>query len=285
MLLPRENTFRSFRQLFREHLEDMYDRDEIDALFRISVEEQLGVKWSHAILGNRFSESDINLVSPVLEELKEGRPLQYILGRTEFLGCRIMVDERVLIPRPETEELCELILQENAKERPLRVLDIGTGSGCIPIALKKHAPEWKVSAVEVDAEALKLADQNARHNSTDVEFMELDILKASRLSDHYDIIVSNPPYVAEEEKLEILDNVLVHEPHLALFVPDTDTLLFYRRISGLAANALLPGGRLYFEINGRFGAETLAVMEAAGLSDCRLIQDLSGKDRFAVGNR
>jgi len=283
MLLPRENTFRSFRQLFREHLEGMYEPEEVDALFRISVEEKLGVRWSHAMLDGRFSESDINRVSPVLQGLKEGRPLQYLLGYTDFLGCRIDVDERVLIPRPETEELCELILRENPKDRPLLVLDIGTGSGCIPIALKKNASPWQLSALDVSEAALQLATANALLNGTEVQFHLMDILSALSLPYQYDLIVSNPPYVAEEEKLEILDNVLVHEPHLALFVPDRDTMLFYRKIARLAATALVPGGKLYFEINGRFGSETLAEMTEAGLRNCRVLKDISGKERFAVG--
>lgn len=283
MLLPRENTFRSFRQLFREHLEDMYDQAEVDALFRISIEEKLGLSWSHSLLEGRFSESDINRVSPVLEALKQGRPLQYILGHTEFLGCRIAVDERVLIPRPETEELCEYILKENQKNLTLKVLDIGTGSGCIPIALKKHAPQWQVSALDVSEAAVQLATANALLNRTEVQLHQIDILTATTLPEQYDIIVSNPPYVAEEEKLEILDNVLVYEPHLALFVPDTDTMLFYRKISQLAVKALVPGGKLYFEINGRFGNETLDVMTGAGLRNCRVLKDISWKERFAVG--
>jgi release factor glutamine methyltransferase len=283
MLLPRQNTFRSYRELFRELLDSLYDRDEVDAIFRSVMEDRLGVAWSHQLLDARFSESDINRVSPLLEQLATGRPLQYVLGHTDFLGCRIRVDERVLIPRPETEELCETVLREQPQDRALRVLDIGTGSGCIAIALKKHAPAWQVSALDVDSGALALAAQNAIENAVDVQFHQNDILNAQELKGQYDLIVSNPPYVAEEEKMDILDNVLVHEPHLALFVPDTDTMLFYRKIAQLAATALAPGGRLYFEINCRFGADTLAVMEEAGLRNSRLIVDLSGKQRFAAG--
>ena len=273
------------RDLFREHLTEMYDQGEVDAMFRIAIEEKLGVKWSSRRLDERFTESDINLVSPVLEKLATGRPLQYILGHTEFMGCKLKVDERILIPRPETEELCGIILNENTKTSALRVLDIGTGSGCIPISLKKHAPNWTVSALEVDASALSLAMENAKDNAVEVYFIQQDILLGKALIGMYDIIVSNPPYIAEEEKKDILDNVLIHEPHLALFVPDTDTLLFYRTISSLAFPAMNAGGKLYFEINERFGKETVAVMKAAGFSKCRVIKDLSGKDRFVVGSK
>jgi len=285
MLLPRNNTFKAMRDLFREHLAEMYDQGEVDAMFRIAIEEKLGVKWSSRMLDERYTESDINLVSPVLEKLATGRPLQYILGHTEFMGCKLKVDERVLIPRPETEELCSIILEAHAKSDHLHVLDIGSGSGCIPISLKKHAPNWAVSAIEVDAGALTLATENAKDNAVDVYFIQQDILSEKALIGMYDIIVSNPPYIAEEEKKDILDNVLIHEPHLALFVPDTDTLLFYRTISSLAFPAMNAGGKLYFEINERFGKETVAVMKAAGFAKCRIIKDLSGKDRFAVGVR
>jgi release factor glutamine methyltransferase len=285
MLLPRNNTFKAMRDLFREHLTEMYDQGEVDAMFRIAIEEKLGVKWSSRRLDERFTESDINLVSPVLEKLATGRPLQYILGHTEFMGCKLKVDERILIPRPETEELCGIILNENTKTSALHVLDIGTGSGCIPISLKKHAPNWTVSALEVDASALSLAMENAKDNAVEVLYIQQDILSGKALIGMYDIIVSNPPYIAEEEKKDILDNVLIHEPHLALFVPDTDTLLFYRTISSLAFPAMNTGGKLYFEINERFGKETVAVMKAAGFSKCRVIKDLSGKDRFAVGSK
>lgn len=283
MLLPRENTFRAFRQLFREHLQDMYEPEEVDALFRISIEEKLSISWSHTLLNGRFNESDINRLSPILEGLMEGRPLQYLLGHTNFLGCRIGVDNRVLIPRPETEELCELVLRENPKESSLNVLDVGTGSGCIPIALKKYAPRWHLSALDVASGALQLAAANAQQNNAEISFHQIDILSVAELPARYDLIVSNPPYVAEQEKLDILDNVLVHEPHLALFVPDTDTMLFYRKIACLAATALVSGGKLYFEINERFGSETIAEMIETGLRNCRVLQDLSGKDRFAVG--
>lgn len=283
MLLPGNNSFKALRDLFRQHLSDLYDQGEIEAIFRIAIEEKLGVIWSHRLLDVRFSESDINRVSPVLEALATGKPLQYILGHAEFLGCKLKVDARVLIPRPETEELCTIILNENSKTDALRVLDIGTGSGCIPISLKKHATAWTVWAIEVDAGAIALAAENATENKVQVHLLQQNILFEKALIGSYDIIVSNPPYIAEEEKKDILNNVLIHEPHLALFVPDTDTLLFYRSISQLAFCALNAGGKLYFEINERFGKETLAVMKAAGFAKCLVIKDLSDKNRFASG--
>jgi release factor glutamine methyltransferase len=282
MLLPAENSFRAYRQLFRDLLSPIYGLAECDAIFRLVVEERIGKQWSHGLLGGRFTESDINRISPVLEELTTGRPVQYALGYADFMGCRIRVDGRVLIPRPETEELCGIILRENPKDRPLRVLDIGTGSGCIPIALKKNAPLWHVSALDVDSGALELAGENAAANGTDVRFLQRDILTMAALDEGYDIIVSNPPYVAEHERDTLMEHVAVHEPHLALFVPDTDTLLFYRAIARLAKDALTGGGRLYLEINERFGRETLELVETTKFTDASLIQDLSGKDRFVA---
>lgn len=282
MLLPSENSFRAFRQLFRDYLSPLYDQSECDAIFRMVVEDRLGRSWSHALLDGRFTESDINRVSPLLEELSTGRPVQYVLGHADFLGCRLAVDGRVLIPRPETEEMCQIILNENLNNRPLKVLDIGTGSGCIPIALKCKAPMWRVSAIDVDNGALELARANAAANGTEVYFLQNDILIEVALPEHYDIIVSNPPYVAEHERDTLMEHVVVHEPHLALFVPDTDTLLFYRTIAQLAKNALNSGGKLYFEINERFGKETLELVKEMGFSQPRLIRDLSGKDRFVA---
>ena len=280
MLLPSENSFRAFRQLFRDCLSPLHDALECDAIFRMVVEDCLGRPWSHQLLDERFTESDINRISPLLEQLIAGRPVQYVLGQADFMGMRLRVDGRVLIPRPETEELCGIILQENPKEKPLRVLDIGTGSGCIPIALKVNAPVWQVSAVDVDSGALELAQSNAVANNAEVTFFQRDILAAEYLPGSYDIIVSNPPYVAEHERDTLMEHVVVHEPHLALFVPDTDTLLFYRVIARLAKDALIAGGKLYFEINERFGEETLLLVESMGFSEARLLSDLSGKHRF-----
>jgi release factor glutamine methyltransferase len=283
MLLPSKNTFEALRQLFREHLQSIYEISEIDVLFRIVVEDKLGVKWKQLMLSERFSESDINLVSPALEALIDGKPLQYILGNTEFFECKLKVDSRVLIPRPETEELCDLIIGENSKLSALSVLDIGTGSGCIPIALKHHAPKWELYAVDIDANALQLAEENAKLNNTIVHFSRLDVLQTTTLEGEFDIVISNPPYIAESEKTIIHKNVLDNEPHLALFVPNADALLFYRKITKLAVQSLKKGGKLYFEINERFGNETMALLVDSGFQNCRIIKDLSGKERFVVG--
>lgn len=283
MLLPQENTLGSLRKLYRDVLSPMYDRVEIDALWRYSLQDLLQIEVKHTELNRPLlTESNLNTLIPVLERLVNGEPYQYIIGHVNFYGCTIKVDERVLIPRPETEELCELVLRENNTTHALQVIDLGTGSGCIPIALKSMASAWKVDAVEIDTGALALAKENAAINHLEIGFHQLDLLTEKSLPDTYSIIVSNPPYIADKEASSIKKNVLVYEPHLALFIADEDPLLFYRKILDLGKHALKRGGKIYFELNEQYGAETDALMQEKGYSDTRILQDLSGKNRFAV---
>jgi len=284
MLLPRENTLRSLRVLYRDVLGSMYENEEIDALWKYSLEDKLNIEVKATNLDEPIlTESNLNTIIPVLERLTTGEPYQYIIGEVEFYGCKLKVDKRVLIPRPETEELCELVLRENDTTKPLNVIDLGTGSGCIPIALKSKAPAWQVNAVEVDEGALSLAKQNANFNNLEIKFQQGDLLATYDLRlDTYDLIISNPPYIAEKEAVEINDNVLVHEPHLALFIPDEDPLLFYRKMLDIGQESLEKGGKLYFEFNERYGTEMTELMQQKGYIDIRIIKDLSGKDRFAV---
>lgn len=284
MLLPRENTLRSLRDLYRDILGSMYEVEEIDALWRYSLEDKLSIKVKQTELEIPvLTESNLNTIIPVLERLAKGEPYQYIIGQTEFLGCRLRVDKRVLIPRPETEELCELVLRENDTTQQLNVIDLGTGSGCIPIALKSKAPAWQVSAVDVSEGALTVAKENATLNNLDITFHQADILNPqySLLTTH-SLIISNPPYIAEKEADTIKENVLVHEPHLALFIADEDPLLFYRKMLDIGQTALEKGGKFYFEFNEQYGAEMQDLMMQKGYTDIRIIKDLSGKDRFAT---
>jgi release factor glutamine methyltransferase len=283
MLLPKQNTFRSLRNLFHDVLGSMYEAEEIDTLWRYSLEDKLHMKVKPAELERPvLTESDLNTIIPVLERLATGEPYQYIIGEVEFLGCKLKVDNRVLIPRPETEELCELVLRENDTTQPLNVIDLGTGSGCIPIALKSKASAWNVSAVDVSEEALALATENATLNNLKINFQQLDLLtpRPSSLVP-YHLIVSNPPYIAEREAAEIKDNVLVYEPHLALFIADEDPLLFYRSMLDMGHHSLKKGGKCYFEINEKYGSQLAELMAQKGYSDIRILKDLSGKDRFA----
>ena len=218
-------------------------------------------------------------VESIIERLKRHEPIQYILGETEFFGLTFHVNENVLIPRPETEELVELILKENNKIG-LCVLDIGTGSGAIAIALAKHMKNADVSAWDISSKALDVAALNSKSNSATVSFKQIDALSDYPLDKKFDIIVSNPPYVLENEKELMEQNVLDYEPHQALFVPDNNPLLFYKRIADIASNLLNHKGKLYFEINQAKGKGMLGMLEEKGFTNVTLFQDLSNKDRM-----
>ena len=240
-----------------------------------------------------FSESEIKDWNVILEQLKLELPIQYILGSTSFYGLKFEVNENVLIPRPETEELVEWIINSNLKissaqfgkasgERfnNLKILDIGTGSGCIAIALAKNLPNAQVFAIDVSERALATAKKNAEQNDVNINFIQKNILETTDLEQQFDIIVSNPPYVRNLEKAEIKKNVLEHEPHLALFVDDHDALIFYRKIGELAQKNLSKQGKLYFEINQYLGKETVELLENLGFSDVELKKDIYGNDRM-----
>ena len=231
-----------------------------------------------------LSDENLQKWNQFLSELMLGKPIQYILGVTEFYGLPFLVNENVLIPRPETEELVELILKEEGKGKrekgKVRVLDIGTGSGCIPIALKKNLPNADVYAIDISEKALATAQKNAEFNTVAIHFLLKNILETEDLGQQFDIIVSNPPYVRHLEKAEIKPNVLEFEPHLALFVDDNDALLFYRKITELAIKNLNPNGKLYFEINQYLGKETVALIESFGFKNVDLIKDIYGNDRM-----
>ena len=236
-----------------------------------------------------YSDKDRNFPADTFEKLVSAidrlackEPIQYILGETEFCGLNFQVGPGVLIPRPETEELVELIMTDS-REKVLRILDIGTGSGCIAVSLAKALPLSQVSAWDISPEALTIAAENAAINEVNVHFEMADVLKhepneLQRTS--LDIIVSNPPYVRLSEAPEMEANVLKHEPHMALFVENEDPLLFYRVISDLAVKMLKPGGSLYFEINSYLGKETLELVKTYPFREVQLIQDISGKDRM-----
>ena len=235
-------------------------------------------------LRQEVSEEDGNLLAHIFTQLTAHKPAQYILGYEEFHGLRFQVDERVLIPRPETEELVDLIVKEAATGT--RLLDIGTGSGCIAISLAKHIPQAVVTAWDVSEEALAIAGENNRELKAGVHFEKMDVLSAEPVGDdQYDMIVSNPPYVTESEKNEMEPNVLDWEPGLALFVPDNDPLRFYRRIASLGRKMLRLHGRLYFEINRAYGEEVLQMLHEQGYEELRLIKDISGNDRIVTAKR
>jgi release factor glutamine methyltransferase len=281
MKMP-NNTLTSIKAYFKNELNSFFDATEIESMFSIVVEHYFNITKKDFILtpDKRLSESDLLKVIYCVKGLKTKKPLAYILGEWEFSGLPFKVDENTLIPRPETEELVNLIIKEN--EGDLNVLDIGTGTGCIPVALKKQNNNYQVFAVDVSKEALKIASQNALLNEVEVTFLEYDILKNrnSNFQQQLDIIVSNPPYIPESDKADMDANVLDFEPHLALFVANHEPLLFYDAIADFAKINLKNNGRLYFEIHANYGNETLALIESKGFSNVKLIKDINGKDRI-----
>jgi len=221
--------------------------------------------------------------------ISKGEPVQYVLGEADFRGMTLKVKPGVLIPRPETEELVNWIVEETSSLKPQasNLLDIGTGSGCIAIALARKLENAKVEAWDVSEEALQIAQENATRNGVSVKLKKVDVLSNHNLNDNLDlgcdsfnVIVSNPPYICEEEKEGMEKNVLEHEPSVALFVPNEDPLLFYRKIGALALQLLGEGGLLFFEINRRFGKEVVALLQEMGYREVELRQDLFGNDRM-----
>ncbi len=215
-----------------------------------------------------------------LDQLKRTVPLQYILGHTAFYGLDFIVDNKVLIPRPETEELVDWVIQTTKDIQNPKILDIGTGSGCIAIALAKNIPHAEVSAMDLSTEALDIAKKNAAINQVEINFFEADILKIPELPHSFDIVVSNPPYVLESEKTLMHANVLQYEPHVALFVYDSDPLVYYRVIAALASKRLSHRGSLFFEINEAKGRDLLELLLRSGFGKTELKKDFLGKDRM-----
>jgi release factor glutamine methyltransferase len=278
----------------------LYPPEEVRTFIRLIFSNVCGLSFNRQILckDKQISEKEKKEIYAIVNRLKLSEPLQYILGETEFYSLPVKVNPYVLIPRPETEELVDLIIKttllttkadiqrtsSNTVAPTIRILDIGTGSGCIAIALAKHIPGAIVTAIDVSEEALQTAKENALLNNTDINFAEADILTSSKtaalIPGRFDIIVSNPPYIADTEKCSMNANVLNYEPHRALFVPDKDPLLFYKAIADFALQKLSPDGMIYFEINANYGADTELMLHNKGFTQTRLIRDLSGKNRF-----
>lgn len=288
-------TIKQHRAHFNKSLKHLYPTSEIDSFFFLILEEYMGLKRIDIALKSDFliDKKSLNLMQIATKQLEQEIPIQYIIGKTEFFGLPFHVNKEVLIPRPETEELVEQVLKkvsliktcntsknETIKEKQLKVLDIGTGSGCIAISLKKQLPSSEVSALDVSNKALRVAKKNALLNNVDINFIHLDILKTNDLDKLYDVIISNPPYVRELEKKEIKNNVLNNEPHLALFVDNKNPLLFYNKIAELAKKFLIKNGQLHFEINQYLGKETIKLLAEKGFKNIQLKKDIFGNDRI-----
>ena len=279
---------KEIKNIYHLELDPLFPKEEVDSFFYLVIDHYLGLeRFVLAMQPNLVvSKDQEEPLFYALSQLKLERPIQYILGKAHFCELGFRVDENVLIPRPETEELVYWILKEVQKRsfrEGLRILDIGTGSGCIAISLAKNLPNAKVYALDVSKEALRLARQNARDNGVDIVFLETDILSAEALKDEFDIIVSNPPYVREMEKVEMKNNVVRHEPGLALFVPDRDPLVFYKKITHLAMGHLMKNGMLFFEINQYLGKEMEQLLQANNFSEIELGKDMFGNDRMLKG--
>ena len=291
---------KQYRNCFNETLKTIYPITEIDSFFFLLLEEYLGFKRVDIVLKSDFkiTQETLNLLQSATKQLEQEVPLQYIIGKTEFYGLPFIVNKHVLIPRPETEELVAWVVSESSRfktfntstkqtteTKQLKILDIGTGSGCIPISLKKQLPFAKISAIDISKEALSVAKKNAVLNNVDIHFILQDILKTVALDQHYDIIISNPPYVRELEKKELKNNVLKNEPHVALFVENDNPLIFYAKIAELAKNYLNKNGLLFFEINQYLGIETIDLVNKKGLKNIQLKKDMFGNDRIIVASK
>ena len=271
-----------FKHHFFLELSKVYPETEIQSFFNILIEFKLHLSRIQLALEHNFEldRDDLDFLENALLKLKNQIPVQYIVGETAFCGLLFKVDKNVLIPRPETEELVEWIFQNHKKNESIKILDIGTGSGCIAISLAKNLPNAEVFALDVSAEALDVAKKNASMNAVKVDFIQADILTIEKLPDTFDVIVSNPPYVRESEKDLMQQNVLSNEPHIALFVENENPLLFYDKIAELAKNHLTENGVLYFEINQYLGMKTVDLLKTKGFKNIELKKDIYGVDRM-----
>ena len=280
---------------YQQRLHKIYDKDEVYALFLLTVKELLYYSRMDFILHQQTQlDVAVNLkFKKTLIELIDGKPIQYVFGHSYFYGLQLKVNSNVLIPRPETEELVQWIIDiAKSKTETLSILDIGTGTGCIAISLAENIPDAKVYAIDVSKKALIISKMNSKLNKVDVEFFELDILNwKSAYSDlvlndlQFDIIVSNPPYVRELEKAQMSANVLRYEPDLALYVEDEEPLIFYKAITEFAAEHLTNNGQLFFEINQYLGAEMLGLLDESDFTDVELKKDIFGNDRMVSGTK
>lgn len=284
------------RRYCHAELDGLYGTGETESMVRMLFEAFLGWNTTHLLLHNSdtINQSDLLRFHWAVEDLKLFRPIQHIIGYTDFCGCRITVSPDVLIPRPETEQLVDLAAvnarkkKQESKTPALNIIDLCTGSGCIAIALSKSFPDAEIRAVDVSEKALAIAQENARQNHAEVHFTKADVLDEAALRplyvNHFDLIISNPPYVMERERAEMSHNVLDYEPSMALFVPNEDPLRFYRAIADFALQTLAPDGCLLMEINEKLGHETALLMKQKGFQ-CEVQQDFRNKERMIICRR
>lgn len=276
-------TIRDIRNFITSELSGLYPARETESITMIVLSHVLSPATKSQLLSKddiMVEAGHVDRIVRFCRDLKKGKPVQYVIGETEFYGCRIMVRPGVLIPRPETEELTDVIIRDN-KDFSGEIIDIGTGSGAIAIALSLNLPAASVTATDISVRALRIASENARINKARINFIKSDIRNPGQeLPGRFDIIVSNAPYVRNSEKLHMNRNVLGYEPHRALFVPDNDPLRFYRHILNFAEGSLKPGGKIYFEINEAMAAAMKELSRAFNYTNIKILKDINGKDRF-----
>ena len=279
--------YSQIKKIFHQQLKEIYIEKEIDSLFFIALEYVTSISKIEYILQKEEEISEEKLIELkfILEELTKNKPIQYITKNAYFYGLNFYVNEKVLIPRQETNELVDWVLMSVTHSKPIKILDIGTGSGCIAITLKKNLPLSEVFAIDISNEAIQIAQKNANDNEVEINFLQKNILEINDLKNNFDIIISNPPYVRELEKLEMAPNVLDNEPHLALFVPDNNPLLFYEKITEIALKNLTEDGMLFFEINQYLSEETKKMIENKGFKNVTLRKDLQENYRMILAKK
>ena len=273
---------KAIQNKFHEVLDSIYVSEEVDSFFYILIDFYFSISRIQLAINSDLEVLKVNVIFEALDALKQQKPIQYIIGETEFYGLSFNVNAHTLIPRPETEELVDWVITDfKTQNSEFRILDIGTGTGCIAISLAKNLPNAKVYALDISKEAIEVARQNADLNSIEIEFIEADILNIDPDFDFkFNIIVSNPPYITEQEKQLMKPNVLENEPHLALFVYDKNPLLFYESITQFAINNLSQNGQLFFEINEYLGNDMIQLLVKNNFKNIELKQDIYRKDRM-----
>jgi len=283
-----EKTVNDALSYFKSELVDCYDTAELEQMLYVIFWYYFNINRTEIALqrNSLLQQEEFKLLINVINELKQFRPLAQIMGEWEFYDMELFINRHTLIPRPETEELVQLIINENSNNNLSSILDIGTGSGCIALALKKSFPNIKVFGYDISEEAIKIAIKNAKKNDLEVFFKQLDILNWEQyIIEEYDVIVSNPPYITEKEKALMHQNVLDYEPHRALFVGDNEPLLFYSAIADFALVKLKQAGKLYFEINENFGNEVKTLLMNKNFKNINIVKDINNKDRIVRCNK
>lgn len=270
----------------KERLNAYFSPSEADFLAFVLLEKVTQLSKTQILLNTAFTftQAQQELLENDLQRIIAQEPWQYVVGEIDFLGSKLKVNSAVLVPRPETEEWVQKLIQKHKNQNFRHILEIGTGSGCIAITLAKAFPDAELTALDISQEAINLAFQNSLNNKVYINFLHFDFL-TWQTSDSWDLVVSNPPYICESEKKQMQTNVLAYEPSQALFVPDENPLLFYEKIAKLAQNHLSERGWLYVEINERFGTEVKALLEQCGLQNVIIQQDFAGKDRVAIARK